>query len=425
MAEVIATQTVLADSQEKTRPHFSTYLMTDANAGGHSVAQIEAKRRLRHMKFPSLRGRHDVDSFQTELQDKAFKKWNDDGDHHAEAPYRSCDNIIDPVSGFVSAGGDADRNTGHDRIRSLVQLNRTPQSSAPASQHSVRSKEPAAPPELRRENTWSPGAPTAWNSRKTSDIWIRSQLGGWTSDHDPRKPAPELTRSKSMYIAKPPSETSKTSRDHLALQYMYSPTTQRSYAEVPWDSMLAPKIWPPISTAENKPDQISHRWGNKKYDPAAQEWQNTGRAWDWFQRRHGHYKTQPINFASPCPRVQQIPLYGGCIGAENLEEVDNPAEPFQPFTIKRVSLPRSADTAHRPNIPGYKGCTLWQGHYAPANTHPPPEPSIQPMTSLIHKPFPSPQVSGARREAEMSRMVTLVPPCNPFNTIDKHEVVSA
>lgn len=73
MAEVVSTKTVLADSTEKTRPHFRTYLMTDANAGGHSIAQIEAKRRIRHMKFPSLRGRHDVDSFQTELSDPAFK----------------------------------------------------------------------------------------------------------------------------------------------------------------------------------------------------------------------------------------------------------------------------------------------------------------------------------------------------------------
>ena len=73
MSEIVSNKTVLADSVEKTRPHFRTYLMTDANAGGHSVAQIEAKRRIRHMKFPSLKGRHDVDSFQTDLRDPAFK----------------------------------------------------------------------------------------------------------------------------------------------------------------------------------------------------------------------------------------------------------------------------------------------------------------------------------------------------------------
>ena len=37
--------------------------------------------------------------------------------------------------------------------------------------------------------------------------------------------------------------------------------------------MLAPKMWAPTRTCEEKPDMISHRWSNKKYDPAAQEWQ--------------------------------------------------------------------------------------------------------------------------------------------------------
>ncbi|KAL8620643.1 hypothetical protein ACOMHN_029533 [Nucella lapillus] len=227
MAEAVSNKTVLADSNEKTRPPFTTYLMTDANASGHSVSQIEEKRRIRHMKFPPLKGKHDVDSFQTDLTDEAFKKWNDEGDHHPTAPYRSCDNIIDPVSGFVSVGGDVDRNTGHQRKRSLVHLNKTPQSAAPCVQNSVRTSEPAAPPELKRDSVRFLGRPTAWNSRKTSDAWIKSQLGGWTSTVDPRKSSTEISRSKSMYEPKPPSEESKTSRDRLANKYMYSSSTQR------------------------------------------------------------------------------------------------------------------------------------------------------------------------------------------------------
>jgi len=179
MAQVIAPGPVLSDSTFRTRPHFNTYLYTDANAGGHAISQIEEKRRIRHMKFPSLRGRADVDSFQQDVnKNVAYKRWNDSGDHRAEAPYRDYDNIVDPVSGFVSAGGDVDRNTGHQKIKSLVQLNTTPQASVPKSRDSDRKLEHAAPPELRRSNTWEPGAPSAWDSRKTSDIWIRSQLGG-------------------------------------------------------------------------------------------------------------------------------------------------------------------------------------------------------------------------------------------------------
>ena len=73
MAETLTRGPVLADSNEKIRPHFNTILMTDANAGGHSVAQIEERRRIRHMKFPPMQGRHDVDSFQKPLTEPGFK----------------------------------------------------------------------------------------------------------------------------------------------------------------------------------------------------------------------------------------------------------------------------------------------------------------------------------------------------------------
>jgi hypothetical protein len=42
---------------------------------------------------------------------------------------------------------------------------------------------------------------------------------------------------------------------------------------VPWDNMLPPKTWDPVSTLEDRPDMISQRWTLKRYDPAAQEWQ--------------------------------------------------------------------------------------------------------------------------------------------------------
>ena len=63
MAEVItARQSVLSDSNFKSRPGFQTILMTDANARGTSVQQIEEKRQKRLMKFPSLIGRKEVES---------------------------------------------------------------------------------------------------------------------------------------------------------------------------------------------------------------------------------------------------------------------------------------------------------------------------------------------------------------------------
>ena len=185
MAEVAVRKTVLADSAYRTRPNFSTYLMTDSNALGNDVQQSQEKRRIRQMKFPPTTGRRDVDSFQDAgCKDLAFKKWNDNGDfvqpHRAPAPTRSCDNSIDPTCGFVSVGGDFDRQTGHRRIRSMVQLSDTPQSRTPQEQHSIRimPQSPHAPLETRRLTESDPGFQSPWNSRKLLDGVIRARLGG-------------------------------------------------------------------------------------------------------------------------------------------------------------------------------------------------------------------------------------------------------
>lgn len=47
----------------------------------------------------------------------------------------------------------------------------------------------------------------------------------------------------------------------------------RSFEEVPWDNMLAPKLWAPTSTLEERPDMISQTYTLHRYDPAAKEWQ--------------------------------------------------------------------------------------------------------------------------------------------------------
>ena len=64
---------VLSNSNYKERPNFKTYFTTDSNAGGNAFALIQAKRRIRQMKFPSISGRHDVDSFNTNLQNSSYK----------------------------------------------------------------------------------------------------------------------------------------------------------------------------------------------------------------------------------------------------------------------------------------------------------------------------------------------------------------
>ena len=44
--------------------------------------------------------------------------------------------------------------------------------------------------------------------------------------------------------------------------------------------------------------------------------------------------------------IERTPiLCSGCIGAENITEIDNIKENFQPLTIKRVAIPRYSQTA--------------------------------------------------------------------------------
>ena len=183
----VAKDVVLSDSLHRTRPTFSTLLTSDVNARGNDVQQIHEKRRIRQMKFPSVVGRGDVDSFKqvSNPTDVAYKRHNDVGDYRPNAPFRACDNIIDPVSGFVSVAGDKDRGTGHAQIRSMVQLNHTPQSDTPQAKNSIRMGLPVAPPEVIRATEHAPGAPYPWNGRKVIDGVLRAKLGGkWTFDTD-------------------------------------------------------------------------------------------------------------------------------------------------------------------------------------------------------------------------------------------------
>ena len=189
MTPAVPDRVVLSDSLSRARPDFNMYMKVDTNAGGNVVRQIEQKRLERSMKFPSLVGRKDVDSFRElqnvkpdQFEDQAFRKWNDEGGHRPDAPNRFCDGAIDPVSGFVSVAGDVDRNTGHTRIRPMVQLNVTPQSYNPRDLNSIRMYE-SAPPETRRQTERDPGTPYVWSGRKVLDSALRASLGGKEIGH--------------------------------------------------------------------------------------------------------------------------------------------------------------------------------------------------------------------------------------------------
>lgn len=116
MTQVVSLGPTLSDSTFKSRPHFKAYIQTDQNAGLDAVEAIEAKRRARQMKFPSMSGHKTAHSLNEPTTGAAFVKWNDEGDHRSSAPTRFYGNLMDPVSGFLSAGADVHRKTGVSKV---------------------------------------------------------------------------------------------------------------------------------------------------------------------------------------------------------------------------------------------------------------------------------------------------------------------
>ncbi|XP_033103518.1 spermatogenesis-associated protein 48-like [Anneissia japonica] len=425
--------------RQRTDGDLRLHLQPDTNAGGNIAQQIERNRLHRHMKFPKLRGKFDFDSFQ-DHKNVGFVKYNGD----TLAPNRDSVSIIDPTSGFISASADIDRNTGVKDIPSMQAIDNPPNNVTPKTPQPLKSSEhrQRVPTGKWREDltikrsytsphlgaksegdlTRFRSEPGNWSGRKISDAWIRAKLGGWTSDRDPREIKKEQERIKrelsELTIKGQANVVDKAPdwKDKAAHRYCYTSSTQRAYEDVDWDSMLPPKVLPPASTIEPQADRVSHCFNeNKRYSPASQNYQNLGRTWDRFQVRDGYHFVGPVEFCSPYRKVNQIPNYTGYLGTEG--EQDNPRVFYIPQTVVRTVKPRYTETARRANIPGYTGCTYWKSNQ-PANSNvplPPPQ-----TTARIHRMLPNYHTGSAhRRTSRMSKMVTLVPPGNPFNQISR------
>ena len=177
MSAAVATGVVLSDSMHRDRPPFETFLQSDTTKSGTAMCRAEAERLARQRKLPTLIGRKEVDSFK-HPQDPAFKQWNDEGDFRAAVPLRAVDGALDPISGFISVGGELFKKTGRVGMPSMVQITTAPHCVTPQSANSIRLRSAAAPPETRRTAERDPGSPYPWNSTRVLDSSIRAQLGG-------------------------------------------------------------------------------------------------------------------------------------------------------------------------------------------------------------------------------------------------------
>ncbi|XP_005735128.1 uncharacterized protein C7orf72 [Pundamilia nyererei] len=129
---------------------------------------------------------------------------------------------------------------------------------------------------------------------------------------------------------------------------------------------------------------------------------SVGAEWNRRQLRLRNDARKPISFCSTYPRSGQIPLYTGTVGSENMDNIDNMDEDFQPLTVKRSVVPPCMPTARRTTIPGYTGMAAYADSAAPATSA---------SSSGAFEEFGT---SVFRHTALLSRTVTAVAPCNPF-----------
>ncbi|XP_078541960.1 protein SPMIP7 [Lissotriton helveticus] len=393
----------------------------------HSTLALDRGSFLRQTGLPTERGpedRHDYPSFQVGPDKTKVVRFNinatsDAGrEHYSLAPLRDDAALLDPISGGLAPGGKVEVGYGQS-------------TAVPSAEGGLRGRVKTAPPHCRAQSSieeeremLSHQGGKRWTSTSVSDAMLRARLGGWTSKekvipHRPHGPKNTLIQKISFDVdpalKDSPKAAAEKLKNELARKYLYTSTTHRAYGDVFWDNKLPPKITPPALTIDTPADPVWHSQMVEKYGSKQEMWQEIGGLWDRFQTRRPLKTIRPVTFISPCPRAHQIPLYTGSIGAENLEDIDNPNEKFFPFTIMRTPALYS-NTSLKPNIPGYAGEVHWLAT-EPSNSN------RHSASATICK-----QANGAgtwspcyryRHLGPFSRMITNVAPSNPFK--DKEE----
>ncbi|NXG65264.1 SPT48 protein, partial [Hemiprocne comata] len=291
-------------------------------------------------------------------------------------PHRIDVPLVDPCSSFVSPGADADLQPSVGRaIESLVDYSDVkPHQRIPISGKKGQTAHRRQMILLEETNQ-----NRKWNSRAVPAASVRAELGG---EANYLKVAPTLPDQSRIFAfgmdpnLKESSDPSARWREEKARNYFYKSSTQKAYEEVPWDNILPSKIQPPESTVEELADPVSQCFTKRRYNPEPEISQVVGGFWDRFQRRSFTSPQRPVNFISQSSRTGHIPLYTGCVGAVNFEDIDNADVDLILLNHVRTSKPRYTSTAHTPNIPGYTGKVHWSATH-PANSNlPSTNPSV-------------------------------------------------
>ncbi|NXP07987.1 SPT48 protein, partial [Thinocorus orbignyianus] len=338
---------------------------------------------LKKMCMPVVRGpenRHDFASFE-EKNSNSFLKFHPftppEGPNYPLFPHRDDVPLVDPCSSFVSPGADADLQPKVGRaIESLVDYSDV----KPHQRIPISGKGGQAAHRRQMVLLEETSQNRRWNSRAVPAASIRARLRGKANY---LKVVPALRDQNRIFAFNMDSNIKASFCDHSAQwrevkarDYFYKSGTQRAYEEVPWDNILPSKIQPPESTVEVLPDPVSHCFSKRRYNPEPEISQVVGVFWDRFQTRAFPSPERPVHFVSRSYRTCHIPLYTGCVGAVNLEDIDNADVDLIQLNHVRTSKPRYTSTAHTPNIPGYTGKVHWSAVH-PANSNlPSTTPSI-------------------------------------------------
>ncbi|XP_058039356.1 spermatogenesis-associated protein 48 [Ahaetulla prasina] len=412
-------------ASQVTARHFHPYSHLNPVDSLHKMHLNQHKDLLKRMYMPFVRGpedRHFFASFQ-EKDSNAFLKINPflppEDKSYLLAPHRDDVPIINTSSGFVSPGGKVDRQILDNKDYEPLQDGKDTHSSQQASAFCRRSQVRDRNALLLKERNQN----QRWNSRAVPDISVRSRLGGWTS---PVKVIPHPPKAKENFIphtfvfhvdtdVQSSDPSSEPCRDKRALKYMYTSTTQRGYEEVPWDNMLSPKVRPSHSRLQPMMDIST----SKRYEPVEEISQVVGGLWDRFQKRMFTVPHRPIQFVSPSSRTQHIPLYTGCIGSENSEDIDNPFVDLITYNRVHTTVPHYVKSSHSPNTLGYTGKVHWSATQ-PVNSNLPPT-----LPSIISRMYGYLAEEGQPKEfphwGPMSQIVTTTEPQNSFNKKEKEQ----
>ncbi|XP_027692941.1 spermatogenesis-associated protein 48 [Vombatus ursinus] len=403
---------------------------------------------LKRMKMPFVRGNEDRHFFGS-FEDKdslSFLKFHPypspvqpdyhlyhpypppPGKDYALFPHRDDVPLGDPCSGFMSPGGDADLLPGVGKtIPNLVSYSDVkPQQRIPLTDQELQT-------EIKKRTTLLEelNEDPRWNSRKVSDAAIRARLGGWTS---PMKVIPAKSKMRgnlttlrfSFDDSKCKSEEGGApawvSEEQKVIESFCKSSTQKAYEAVPLDQMYPPKLDPPLTTFEKKADPVSQCFTLKRYEWVPSISQFVGGLWDRFQTRSFTSPQRPINYVSPSSRTQYIPLYTGYVESSNPDDRDDPDGDLTSLGKPRTSRILYTPTSRTANIPGYIGKVHFTATH-PANSDIPP---TTPATSSAARRtlWESKEVPNYRHMGPLSKMVTLVDPCNSFNGMVKQTVKS-